>query len=93
MLWGQSESGSPADEGTEMAEAKEVEEVVEYEADDIRFRVDSGLGYLTGHAKVVRGTGMSSRSTSKRVLHARAYTNLISMPMVCRRNSNRKSTI
>lgn len=56
MLWGQSESGSPADEGTEMAEAKEVEEVVEYEADDIRFRVDSGLGYLTGHAKVVRGS-------------------------------------
>ena len=53
MLWGQSESGSPADEGLEMAK---VEEVVEYEADDIRFRVDSGLGYLTGHAKVVRGS-------------------------------------
>ena len=46
-------------------------EVVHYEADDIYFSVDSGLGFLTGQAKVVSG---SMELTAHRIV-LRLYDN------------------
>ena len=52
VFWGQTEGvGGEGGEGGEGGV-----EVVHYEADDIYFSVDSGLGFLTGQAKVVSGS-------------------------------------
>lgn len=48
VFWGQNTPSSPPN--------SEPGEVVDYDADDIYFSVDSGLGYLTGNARVISGS-------------------------------------
>jgi hypothetical protein len=48
VFWAQNNAAKPA--------SSDAEEVVDYDADDIYFSVDSGLGYLTGNARVISGS-------------------------------------
>ena len=51
VFWGQTEEVVETSTRPTMPD-----EVVHYEAEDIYFSVDSGLGFLTGHARVVSGS-------------------------------------
>ena len=51
-IWAQTAASDSVQTGI----SEEPREVVEYDAEDIYFAVDSGLAYLTGDAKVVSGT-------------------------------------
>ena len=51
-FWGQNTPSDPPPKPQDVAPG----EVVEYDAQDIYFSVDSGLAYLTGEATVVSGT-------------------------------------
>ena len=48
VFWGQNTPSSPPN--------SEPGEVVDYDAEDIYFSVDSSLGYLTGNARVISGS-------------------------------------
>ena len=52
VFWGQNTPSDPPPKPQDVAPG----EVVEYDAQDIYFSVDSGLAYLTGEATVVSGT-------------------------------------